>query len=107
MVESLETRLRLVREDFVRGVPARISELLAVWDGDLAVAERMKRAHHLAHRLAGGAGTLGQPGLGEASKALELELQVLIDSGLEPDDEALARFRQRTAELADTIQEPT
>ena len=107
MAESLESRLRQVREDFVSGLPARIAELLAVWDGDLVVADQMKRAHHLAHRLAGGAGTLGQPGLGTASKALELELQALVESGQEPDGEALARFRQLSADLADTIQEPT
>ena len=107
MAESLEDRLRQVREDFVRGVPARIAELLAIWDGDQAVTERLKRAHHLAHRLAGGAGTLGQPGLGSASKALELELQDLLESGREPNREDFARFRQQTVALADTLQEPT
>ena len=107
MAESLEGRLQQVRKDFVRGVPARIAELLAVWDGDLAVGEKVKRAHHLAHRLAGGAGTLGQPGLSTASKALELELQELLECGREPDGDSISRFRQRTVALADTLQEPT
>lgn len=106
VAESLESRLLRVQEDFVRGLPARIAEFLQVWDCDLPVPERLRRAHHHAHRLSGGAGTLGQPGLSAASKVLELEIQGLLDAGREPDGATLARFRQRTEALLTTLQAP-
>ena len=105
MVESLESRLRKVQEDFLRGVPQRIAEFLKLWDDPHPWQERLKLAHHLAHRLAGGSGTLGQPDLSAAAKSLELDLQALIEAGAEPGEDTLAQFRERIARLIESTQD--
>lgn len=105
MVESLESRLRRVQEDFLRGVPERIADFLKHWDDPHPWQERLKLAHHLAHRLAGGSGTLGQPDLSVAAKSLELDLQALIEAGVEPGEDTLAQFRGRIAGLIGSTQE--
>ncbi len=105
MADRLEERLRRVQEDFIHALPARIEEFAAVWTGGDSQPARLKQAHHLAHRLAGGAGTLGQPELSLASKALELEIQALIEAGGDLDDATLARLQQRTRDLRASIRE--
>lgn len=105
MADHLEARLRRVQEDFLRALPARIEEFAAVWDSGENQEVRLKRAHLLAHRLAGGAGTLGQPGLSQASKVLELEIQALLEAGLELEPATLAGLQQRTRDLVARIQD--
>ncbi len=104
--ESLEARLRHVQEEFLRSLPGRIGELERAWDGDQPLLERLKLAHQLAHRLSGGAGTLGQAAVSAAAKTLELDLRGWIEAGRLPDAPAIARFRQRSRDLLAAIQPP-
>jgi HPt (histidine-containing phosphotransfer) domain-containing protein len=104
--DGLEIRLRRIQEEFVKTLPGRITEVLDVWDADLADAERLKRAHHLIHRLSGGAGTLGQADLSVASKALELDIQALLELPQEIDLSTRASLRARTQGLLDCIRNP-
>jgi len=107
VADHLEARLRRIQEDYVQALPARIAELVGAWDDGQPAEARLAQARQLAHRLAGGAGTLGQPALGAASKALELDLQAWLESGRAVDAEALADFRRRSADLAGLIQAPS
>ncbi len=104
MADHLEERLRRIQEDFIRALPARIDEFASVWDSAEAPAALLKRAHVLAHRLAGGAGTLGQAELGQASKALELDIQALLEGAGDLDADLRSRFRDRTRGLLSCIQ---
>ena len=103
MADHLEERLRRVQEDFIRALPGRIDDLAAVWESADSPAARLRRAHVLAHRLAGGAGTLGQPELSQASKVLELEIQALLEAGRDPDEATLARLLQSSRDLVASI----
>lgn len=101
-VDDLEGRLRKVQENFIAALPERIAEVADLWGGP--AAERLARVHRGLHRLAGSAGTLGQPDLGAATKALELEVQALMEAGAEPGPEAVAELVRRTRALAALVQ---
>lgn len=100
-IDDLEGRLRKVQENFIAALPERIAEVAGLWDSP--GPDLLPRVHKALHRLAGGAGTLGQPDLGAGTKALELEVQALIESGAEPGPEDLAELARRTRALADLV----
>lgn len=63
------------RADYRRVLPDKVAEIQAVWQvADRGGVPQLLALERLAHTLAGTAGTLGFPAVGQAAKALELLL---------------------------------
>ncbi|HEU4950972.1 MAG TPA: Hpt domain-containing protein, partial [Holophagaceae bacterium] len=69
MSVDLQARLQALREAFLKELPARLAALRRAWEG--LEGNRQGDLLFEAHRLAGAAGTFGQPMLSEAARDLE------------------------------------
>ena len=69
------------RAQFAEQLPARLAEAherVTAWRTDPASDDALHGLHGVLHRLAGSAGTFGRPALGEACRAIELQLDDLL-----------------------------
>lgn len=84
MSEDIGARIQRMQEEFKAKVPARLqnlAQLFAEISGFEGQGEAIERLRMDLHRLAGGAGTLGQPGLGLAARATLNRLNDWVASG--------------------------
>jgi HPt (histidine-containing phosphotransfer) domain-containing protein len=80
--EDLQQALDLFRSQFAEHLPARLAEARAAldaWRTEPGSDERLRALHRVLHRLAGSAGTFGMPALGDAARAIELQLDALLE----------------------------
>ncbi|MCU0840936.1 MAG: diguanylate cyclase [Thiobacillaceae bacterium] len=83
-------QLALLRQSFVAELPARMAAMAAEVEALRAGrAEAVAELHHLAHNMAGTAGSFGYPELGAQSRALETHLKPWAAAGRRPDPERL------------------
>ena len=78
---DIQQALELFRAQFAEQLPARLEEAhacLAAGRADPASDAALRGLHRVRHRLAGSAGTFGLPVLGEACRAIELQLDDLL-----------------------------
>jgi HPt (histidine-containing phosphotransfer) domain-containing protein len=79
---ELQQALEQFRAQFAASLPERLAEArerLASCRAAPGDDERLRALHRVLHRLAGSAGTFGMPDLGAASRAIEEELEVLLE----------------------------
>ena len=79
---ELQQALDLFRAQFASQLPARLAEARAALDAWAAAPqddERLRALHRVLHRLAGSAGTFGMPAFGDAARAIELQLETLLE----------------------------
>lgn len=78
---DIQQALDLFRAQFAEQLPARLAEAhdcLAAWRVDPGSDDALRGLHRVLHRLAGSAGTFGMPSLGEACRAMELQIDDLL-----------------------------
>jgi periplasmic divalent cation tolerance protein len=71
---SFEDSLEELRREFAAGLPRRLADLTAAWQGVEAAGwdgDAGRLLHRLAHSLAGAAGTFGYPRVGDIARRLE------------------------------------
>jgi diguanylate cyclase (GGDEF)-like protein len=69
--------LARIAQEFVRRLPARVAEIVSLWQGAGAAqapVEQLRSLHRAAHSLASSAHTFGITPVADAARALELEL---------------------------------
>lgn len=79
---DLQAALDLFRAQFAEQLPARMAEAgaaLAAWRAEPGSDARLRDLHRVLHRLAGSAGTFGMPAFGAACRAVELQLEALLE----------------------------
>ena len=79
---DLQQALDLFRAQFAEQLPARLAEAqarLAEWRVAPDDNDALKGLHRVLHRLAGSAGTFGMPEFGDACRAIELQLDALLE----------------------------
>lgn len=94
MTSDLQARLLDLRKAFLRELPDRLESLRKAWDRFSADGGEALGLE--AHRLAGAAGTFGQPALSEGARRLEAQLQA--EGGADPAE--LERLLQALEQIA-------
>jgi chemotaxis protein histidine kinase CheA len=79
---DLQQALELFRSQFAAVLPERLAEArerLASCREAPGDEDRLRALHRVLHRLAGSAGTFGMPEFGSACKAIEEQLDLLLE----------------------------
>lgn len=82
--ESIDGRLRALKQAYLDSLPARIGEIDALaasilhHPGSEKEREGLDALYHLVHKLSGSGGTFGLPAISDAAQLLEEECEALI-----------------------------
>jgi len=106
--EEFLRQLEAQRAQYRRELPGKVARIAAQWR-ELATgpadAARREELERLIHGLSGSGAVFGLPGIGEAAKAMELQVQRLRASGEVATDEARAAIDAALAGLEQALRQ--